>query len=177
MKRFVISDTHLGHANIIKYCDRPFSSVEEMNDKIISNWNSVVSADDVVYFLGDFCYGKPMHNASRLYREKLNGKIHLILGNHDKGIHRNSFESASNYSIIEVLSKKILLIHYPIHHCSEENDRIVQKFNCKNLYYNYCFHGHIHNRKGFMSGPKHYNVSVEQINYTPLDLDLLISNL
>ena len=54
---WVTSDTHFNHANIIKYCNRPFSSVEEMNETIIANWNKVVSEDDMVYHLGDFALG------------------------------------------------------------------------------------------------------------------------
>ena len=61
---FFTSDTHFGHANIIKYCNRPFSSLEEMNSTIIRNWNEMVKPEDTVFFLGDFCFkngpgGKP----------------------------------------------------------------------------------------------------------------------
>ena len=58
MKTFVVSDMHFDHANIIKLANRPFSDVNEMNDKIIENWNSVVSAGDMVYILGDITMGK-----------------------------------------------------------------------------------------------------------------------
>ena len=56
MKTFVISDLHLGHKNIIKLCDRPFKSLEEMDNVIINNWNKVVTDEDIVYVLGDFAY-------------------------------------------------------------------------------------------------------------------------
>ena len=56
-KTFFISDLHFNHENIIKYCNRPFPNVDKMNSSIINNWNSVVSKDDVVYFLGDFMFG------------------------------------------------------------------------------------------------------------------------
>lgn len=70
MKIFVISDLHLGHANIIKMCNRPFRNVEEMDKEIIKRWNSVVGHQDLVYVVGDFSFkGK---NAEH-YLDKLNG--------------------------------------------------------------------------------------------------------
>jgi calcineurin-like phosphoesterase family protein len=72
---FFTADTHFGHANIIKYCQRPFSSVEEMNETLIANWNRVVAAEDTVYHLGDVALGdaKPV-------LDRLKGKIVLIVG-------------------------------------------------------------------------------------------------
>lgn len=48
MNRYVIADTHFNHANIIGYCNRPFKTVEEMNSKLISNWNNTVAKDDII---------------------------------------------------------------------------------------------------------------------------------
>ena len=56
-KVFFTSDTHFNHANIIKFCERPFGSIEEMNEALIANWNRVVGKDDIVFHLGDFCFG------------------------------------------------------------------------------------------------------------------------
>lgn len=79
---WITSDTHFNHANIIKYCDRPFGSVEEMNDALVENWNSVVGENDKVIHLGDFAFG----NRSKVeaVKKRLKGKIDLILGNHDR---------------------------------------------------------------------------------------------
>ena len=77
---YFTSDTHFGHANIIKFCNRPFKNVEEMNQKLIENWNSVVGPNDLVFHLGDFAFGgQPLW---RYIREQLNGNIILIKGNH-----------------------------------------------------------------------------------------------
>ena len=76
------SDLHLGHANIIKYSKRPFSSVEEHDRILIENWNTYVAHNDLVYFLGDFAY-RNKEGTERL-RKRLMGNIHFIEGNHDK---------------------------------------------------------------------------------------------
>lgn len=76
------SDTHFGHENIIKYCDRPFKNVDHMNEVIIDNWNSVVSPGDTVYHLGDVALGQIDKSLACVSR--LNGYKILILGNHDR---------------------------------------------------------------------------------------------
>lgn len=80
-KVFFTSDTHFKHANIIKFCERPFGSIEEMNEALIANWNRVVGKDDFVFHLGDFCFGGS--EAWNSILDRLNGKIYLVLGNHD----------------------------------------------------------------------------------------------
>jgi len=76
---FFIADTHWNHSNIIQYCNRPFSNVEEMNKTMIDKWNAKVKTDDIVYHLGDFGFGD-----IRSIIKQLNGKIILIVGSHDK---------------------------------------------------------------------------------------------
>lgn len=80
-KLFFASDYHFCHANVIKYDERPFSSVDEMNDELVRRWNNKVSDDDIVMYLGDFCFNP--HRAQE-FLDKLNGQIHFILGNHDR---------------------------------------------------------------------------------------------
>lgn len=84
MVNWVIADTHFYHTNIIKYCDRPFSSTEEMDITMIDNWNSVVNPEDTTYHLGDFAFGKGSRWRIAEYRAMLNGKIILFKGNHDR---------------------------------------------------------------------------------------------
>ena len=76
MKEFLISDTHIGHRNIIKYDNRPFASLDEHDGKIIELWNSIVGKDDLVYHLGDVCLCAPARAENVLYQ--LNGKIILM---------------------------------------------------------------------------------------------------
>lgn len=79
---FFSSDHHFGHKNVIKYSARPFSSVEEMDETMILRWNEKVSDDDHVYHLGDV--GLSSSGKLRNILDRLNGKIYLIKGNHEK---------------------------------------------------------------------------------------------
>ena len=79
---FFTSDSHFCHKNIIEFCSRPFETVEEMNEKLVENWNKVVGPSDIVYHLGDFCFAGSAEWHYLL--GKLNGRIHLIIGNHDE---------------------------------------------------------------------------------------------
>ena len=88
-KVFFTSDTHFNHTNIIQYCQRPFKSTDEMNEAMIDNWNSVVGEDDTMFHLGDFCLGGAEEWNKILNR--LNGRIYLILGNHDLKNIRHGF--------------------------------------------------------------------------------------
>ncbi len=92
--RFVTSDTHFGHANIIKYCDRPYKDRHHMNEALIENWNNVIGDGDVVYHLGDVAMGPSDEWDAVLKR--LNGYKVLVIGNHDK-----VFEGAYKPSYIE----------------------------------------------------------------------------
>lgn len=81
MTRFWTSDTHFGHAKICEYAGRPFGSIDEMNDQLVDNWNSVVADGDDVHVIGDICMGQ--RETSLKVLERLNGTIHLTPGNHD----------------------------------------------------------------------------------------------
>lgn len=78
---FFTSDTHFHHANIIKLSHRPFKDVHDMNEQLIANWNKVVTDKDTVFHLGDFAFGG--NDAWDSILSQLNGKIYLILGNHE----------------------------------------------------------------------------------------------
>ena len=78
------SDHHLGHSNIIGKAERPFKSVEEMDEELIKRWNSKIEKDDIVYYLGDLSFCQP-----EKYLDLLNGKIFFILGNHEFSFKRH----------------------------------------------------------------------------------------
>lgn len=114
-KTFFSSDTHYLHNNIINLSKRPFTSVEQMNDTMIYNHNSVVSNNDDYWHLGDFAYrGNPKESLDILRR--LKGRKHLIIGNHDNSeiITSPLWESVTVYKEIKIDGHKVVLFHYPI---------------------------------------------------------------
>jgi calcineurin-like phosphoesterase family protein len=107
------SDFHFGHFNIIRYCNRPFTSTEEMDARIVDRMNQCVKPNDTLYFLGDFCMGSVEKVAA--YRKRLNcNKIHFIEGNHDKMTRKlqSAFASWNSLSEIHVGKQGIVLCHY-----------------------------------------------------------------
>jgi calcineurin-like phosphoesterase family protein len=117
MKYFFSSDFHFNHVNILTYSKRPFKNVEEMNETIITNWNSRVSPNDVGFFLGDFVFGGESEVARFLSR--LNGTINIIFGNHDKSLRNfakhvvlNKVNYLGDYAEVTINGQFIVLSHY-----------------------------------------------------------------
>lgn len=170
---WVTSDTHFNHANIIKYCNRPFSSIEEMNETIISNWNNVVSKDDIVYHLGDFALGDKSLIPNILKR--LNGYINFIMGNHDnlnimlETRKQSLIKNISWEDVFKVGKKIIILNHYPFGSLPDPNynDDIIQ------------LHGHVHSTpdKPWNYFDNQYDVGVDNNNFTPVNLAELLDTI
>ena len=118
---YYISDLHLSHANVIKFDSRPYDTTEEMEVDLISRWNKQVSNGDHVYLLGDFIWKAGSDEWLRIIR-KLNGNIHLILGNHDPrqystGVQKALAEITSYKELNEKVDGKdyrLILSHYAI---------------------------------------------------------------
>ena len=106
------SDTHFGHANIIGYSQRPFASIEEMDAVLICNWNARVGPQDEVWHLGDFTFRS--EKAADLYLKRLNGRKHLVWGNHDSEKLRqlDAWASSQPYAELALDGRKIVLLHY-----------------------------------------------------------------
>ena len=111
-----IADMHFDHADIIPYDNRPFDSVEEMNETLIANWNRVVGPDDLTWILGDFCAGDTARWRELL--QNLQGRKSLIIGNHDDWSSvealRGEFEEVAEYREITDGDRHVVLCHYPI---------------------------------------------------------------
>ena len=158
---YLIGDTHFDHKNIIKYCNRPFKNVREMNKKLLKNWNKIIRKEDLVFFLGDLVFGKKGYKI-KYWIGKLHGRIYFIQGNHDK-----KFPSNMPYlkrCIVRYGNKEFILIHKP-EDAGDWNGWII--------------HGHHHNNY-----PEYYpfinkenktiNVSVEMIEYRPIQFSLIL---
>lgn len=153
MSVFFIADTHLGHSNIFtKWKEsgryKHFSCIEEHDETIIDNWNSIVTKRDVVWLLGDAAFGA----LGRIQLPRLKGIKHLVLGNHDK-YSLEWYQSYFNKIVGPVSFKKdFVLSHIPLHPQS-----VNQRFRVN-------IHGHIHDYT--YEGP-YYSVCAEQVSYTP----------
>ena len=162
---WVISDTHLNHNNIIKYCNRPFKTASEMDWSMVENWNKVVKPQDKIYHLGDV-YMKASKGYIENLLSKLNGHKRLILGNHDNGkdqILQRYFEKIDVWRMFPEFN--LLLTHIPVH----ESTLGINQNNSKRQLVN--IHGHIHQNES--PTKRHINVCVEQINYTPIHIEEL----
>ena len=128
---WVISDTHFGHVNIIKYCDRPFSSAKEMDEYILTMWNETVKDEDIVYHLGDVYFGSDGLNIL----PHLKGRKRLILGNHDNGKDQNLHRHFQKITMWRMFPEfDCVLSHVPIHESSLSKTNTMRNI-----------HGHIHN--------------------------------
>lgn len=168
-----ISDLHFGHKNIIKYENRPFASIDDMNDKLIKNWNSTVKDNDEVYILGDFSFGNQAFTLNIL--QKLNGKKYLIKGNHDHVVEKSpeiraEFEWIKDYYVLKHNNLKFVLFHFPI-----------QVWDCQH-YGSIHLYGHVHgntetNHPMLLTLKNSFNVSADVIDFTPINIDDIISKL
>lgn len=166
------SDTHFGHKNILKFCKRPWNTVEEMDEGLIQNWNRVVGKDDLVFDLGDFAFAT--NGRWKELLNQLNGHHYLILGNHDVvgwpgDKTMELFEGVSHQMIIKIDGRTVYLNHYP-YLCfggawRGPEHAVYQLF------------GHIHsgpNCEGADTDrlvnlfPYQYDVGVDNNNYTPV---------
>ena len=111
-----LADMHFGHENIIAYDNRPFMTAAEMDEEMITRWNSAVGPDDLTWILGDFCTDGPERWEEILHR--LNGRKALILGNHDDRETvrqvKNCFEDITDYCEITDGEHHVVLCHYPV---------------------------------------------------------------
>jgi len=182
---FFTADTHFWHKNIIKYCDRPFESSEEMNEKLIENWNNIVSKNDIIYNLGDIAFCGTTKLEELLKR--LNGNIILIPGNHDNS---GVLKVFGKYHSISKADKTVITYDKYKIYLTHENNLDIQDDS-------FIFHGHYHgndlvdmynisisevkerfrNEKSFGVKGNSIEVGVDLWGYTPVHIDDIMKKL
>lgn len=165
-----ISDTHFWHHNIIKYCNRPFADVAEMNTAMMTNWKSKVKQGDLTIHVGDVMFGGE-RNISQMneWLAYIPGEVILIAGNHD--FHDRKQKHLYNLNVSQVFrtidfthdGMSFRIQHYPM--SQPELDEFVSG--------GYNIHGHIHN-KLVENSSQHINACVEHHNYGPVTLQDLL---
>ena len=140
MAVYFIADTHFGHTNVIRLCNRPFTCLDEMHRIMVVNWNARVKNNDDIYIIGDLYWHGNQGEAIELVK-RLNGQKHLIIGNHDRKYlndpeYRELFVEVMPMHYIAHYQENIIMCHYPM----------VEW----NGYHRGAYHiyGHIHNRRG-----------------------------
>lgn len=167
MNIFFSSDHHFGHAKIIEYCKRPFSSVEEMNEALIENHNRVVKPKDRAYFLGDLAFNYSEEELAKLMK-RLNGDKVIVTGNHDR------FKRLGDYIVCHRIAElrgptwapyNPTLCHYP-----------MLSWNAS-FHGTFQLHGHSHGGIPFDPTVRRLDVGVDCFNYAPISWDEIVEKL
>ena len=162
---YVLSDTHFEHGNIIDYCDRPFDSVEEMNEAMVERWNRVVDDGDEVLFLGDFVMPPDLASFLRWF-DRLDGEVVFVAGDHD-----------------EVVPHKVdgldLFEHFQFEHDGHRFYAVHDPEDAPKNFDGWVLHGHHHNNWPDQfplvePDERWVNCSVELLGYEPLAMDDLV---
>ena len=159
MAIFFTSDLHFEHANIIKYCNRPFINVEAMNRELIKRWNNYVKHDDLVYCVGDMIHCPRSKGRIRYFEAILNGQIVHIYGNH------KSEQSYLYKCIMHFGGKSVFVTHRPSHTKAE-----IPKGT------DFCICGHVHNlyKHKWVEDIPVINVSVDVWNFQPVSTESIL---
>jgi calcineurin-like phosphoesterase family protein len=162
VNRFFTSDTHFDHIKALEW--RPmFSSIRDMNEALVENWNQRVKRGDHVYHLGDFGFFRG-DQAVKL-RKLLNGEIHLIMGNHDdnmRAFERKLFASVRDLHYLTIGDRKAMLCHYPMASWRGSHRGSVM------------LHGHCHGRLPEDLTLNRIDVGVDSHNFSPISIDEVI---
>ncbi|WP_183507352.1 metallophosphoesterase family protein [Methylobacterium brachythecii] len=152
------SDHHFGHTNIIRFCGRPYSSVEEMDEALVERWNSVVGSNDEVWHLGDFAHRCGPNRMREIFSSLRGRAVHLVLGNHDR---KHTLElpwaSVQHYAELRIDGRLIVLFHYGLRAWNQSGRG------------SWSLYGHSH---GSLPGtPSSSDVGVDAWNFRPVSLD------
>lgn len=165
---YFTSDLHLGHNAAIRMCGRPFDSIEQMNNTLISNINACVHRDDTLYILGDISHRCSIENANEMIA-RIKGKKILIRGNHDKKYDENLFEGIYDFLEVNLYGHAISLMHYPMVEWP------------KSFHGSLHLHGHQHNKPEYNAlqreqGILRYDVGVDANYYCPVSINEILAH-
>ena len=172
MKIWFSADLHLGHSSILEFCNRPFKDGDDMNAKLIHNWNQRIKPEDTVYHLGDYCFHRGIQGSktkSQQWEEQMNGKIIHIKGNHDSS---NNVKSILTHAVLEFGGYTVLAQHIPPTMCLEVPEFI-----------DFVLCGHLHNtwKHMFLEDTRNekipipiINVGVDVWNFKPVSMQEII---
>lgn len=189
MQTYFTSDLHFGHKNIIKFCNRPFKDVDEMNYELVRKYNNVVKPEDTCYFLGDL--GKLRFEDFRDVINSMNGNKIMVLGNHDKGtlsFLNLGFQAVMLNGCMIVENKFLTFSHYPLIGVKREDTSMYKGREHENWYREditkklgygvsdfgqFHVHGHLHapnsGRAKVIEG-RQMDIGVDGNNYMPVSL-------
>lgn len=167
------SDLHIGHENVIKHCNRPFDSVEEMNETLVANWNRKVHKNDDVYIVGDMFFRSSITPSEFL--DRLKGRKHLVIGNHDKSWLRYTnvakyFVEVEHLIVFNDGNRWLTLSHYPM---------MAWRGSCTK---GFLIYGHIHNAQNDTYWPllktmkTALNAGVDVNGFEPVTFNELVEN-
>lgn len=171
-KIFFTSDTHFNHDREFVYSPRGFKTIQEMNRTLVKNWNETVGNDDDIYVLGDFFLGTDFNYIQEVLN-KLNGRIHLVTGNHDTPSKITEYTSWNN--IVEIADalrirykkREFFLCHYLVLTTSlkqDPNKAVINLF------------GHTHSKDKFYEDrPYMYNVAVDANDNKPVEIEEILT--
>ena len=158
------SDTHFWHKNVIEYCQRPFESVEEMNETLIKNWNDRVKKNDTIYILGDFCFGTKEQCIEILGR--LNGQKFLIYGNHDvrfrSGAFAKYFQWRGDLKEIKIDDQRFVLCHFAMRTWHKQHKGAIHLY------------GHSHGNLPEDPNSLSTDVGVDALDFRPIGIDMVL---
>ena len=177
------ADLHLGHDKLSIYGERGFTTVKEMNEAIVNNFNKRIGPEDNLYILGDVVAGEVEEGIR--YLSRLNGKKYIIIGNHDKEEKLEKYKTIPGvtvlgfgYNYIYNKKKKFFLSHYP---CCTENFSVEEQDGKKvftkplsKLTIN--LSGHTHSKELWDDRTLSYNVAVDAHNMYPVSIEEIVED-
>ena len=168
MTIFFTADTHWGHEAIIKHTHRPWQAVDEHDEMLVQRWNRVVRPGDTIYHLGDFALVKYVDTETIVTQllSRLNGQVHLIKGNHDRGgALKAPFVTINDIKRVKIGGQLIYCCHYAMRVWNQSH------------YGSYHLYGHSHGSLEDLKHSRSFDVGVDCWNYAPVSFEEVVETM